>query len=152
MRRYIIPLICCLFIFLILLNIDKITDFLAKTISNNQVLTIQDSNEYTKNYNFAFVKNSKDYIPYSYNDLLDIIYSVINQGWEEFTFYCPSEYVECTKDISTITNDEFTLTHINNFVNPYNSFNSLKTSITESGEINIKVNYLYTKEEIAKLK
>jgi len=148
MRKYVIPLFCYLIIILILININDITDFLAKTISSNNVLTIGKSNEYTKEYDFLYVKNSKDYIPYSYNDLLDILYSVINQGWEEFTFYCPSEYTECIKDISKLSKDEFNLTHINNFVHPYNSFNTLKTSITESGEITVNIIYLYDHREI----
>ncbi len=147
MRRYIIPIICYVLIIAILLNINEITDFLAKTISNNQVLTIADGNEYTKDYGFSYVKNSEDYIPYTESDLLDIIFSVINQGWNEFTFYCPSEYEECQEDITRITKDELILTHINNFVHPYNSFYSLKTSITESGEITINVIYLYKDEE-----
>ncbi len=147
MRKFIIPLICYGLILVILLNAETITDFLAKTISNKPVLTIEKGNEYTKNYDFLYIKNSKDYLPYSYEDLTDIVYSVINQGWQEFTFYCPSEYTECLDDITKITKDEFTLTHINNFVHPYNSFNSLKTSIKESGEITINVDYLYTKEE-----
>lgn len=148
MRKYIIPLFCYLLIILILLNINDITDFLAKTISNNQILTIGSGNEYTKTYNFNYVKNSKNYIPYSYNDLKDIIYSVINQGWKEFTFYCPNEYTDCINDTIKITKDEETLTHINNFVHPYNSFNSIKTSVTESGEITLNIIYLYSNDEI----
>lgn len=151
MKKYIIPLICYAVIILILFNIHDITDFLSRTISNNPVLTIQNSNEYTKDYDFLYVQNSKDYIPYSYNDLIDILYSVINQGWEEFTFYCPSEYTDCIKDISDLSKDEFTLTHINNFVHPYNSFNTLQTSITESGEVTITITYLYTDAEIIKI-
>lgn len=148
MRKFFIPLICYLIILLILLNISDITNFLAKIVSNNQILTIADGNEYTKSYGFSYIKNSDNYIPYSEKDLLNIIYSVINQGWKEFTFYCPSEYEECIEDITKITKDELTLTHINNFVHPYNSFNSLKTSITESGEITINVSYLYDKKDI----
>ena len=148
MKRYIIPIICYASILLILLNIDKITTFLAKNVGNNQVLTIHDANEYYKDYDFMYIKRSKDYIPYSYNDLLDIVYSVINNGWEEFTFYCPKEYTDCIKDASKISKDEFNLTHINNFVHPYNSFNLIRTSITESGEITIYVDYLYTEDEI----
>ena len=148
MRKFIIPLICYSAILIVLLNLDSITDFLAKAISSNQILNIADGNSYTKNYDFSYIKNSKDYIPYSYNDLLEIIYGTINQGWQEFTFYCPSEYAECTKDITEITKNELILTHLNNFVHPYNSFESLKTSITESGEITLKVNYLYNEEKI----
>lgn len=148
MKKAIVPLICYLVIALILLNLNPITDFLAKHFSNNQILNIEDGNEYTKNYDFLYIKNSKDYIPHSYNDLIDIVYSIINQGWQEFTFYCPNEYSDCVKDIIALTKDELVLTHINNFVHPYNSFNSIKTSVTESGEVTIDIEYLYTAEEI----
>lgn len=148
MKKYIIPFICYALILLVLVNSNKISNFLTKTISNNNHLTIEKGNEYTKDYDFLYVSNSENYIPYSYNDLIDILYSIINQGWEEFTFYCPNEYEECIKDISELSKDDLTLTHINNYVHPYNSFETLKTSITESGEINVKVNYLYTNEEI----
>lgn len=148
MKKIIIPILCYLIILLVLLNADTISTFLTKTISNNNVLTIENGNEYTKDYNFLYVSNSKDYIPYSYNDLVDILYSIINQGWKEFTFYCPSAYEECIKDISALSKDDLSLTHINNFVHPYNSFKTLKTSITESGEITISITYLYNNEEI----
>ncbi len=148
MKKYIIPLICFLSISLILLNIDKLTDVLSKTISNSPVLTINPKNEYTKDYDFKFIKNSKDYTPYSYNDLLDIFFSIINNGWEEFTFYCPNEYYECTNDLVKLTKDKTTLTHINNFVHPYNSFDSIKTAITGSNEISVYITYLYNDNEI----
>jgi len=151
MRKYIIPLFCYSIIILILVNINDISDFLSKTISSNQVLTIEEGNDYTKKYDFLYVKNSKDYIPYSYNDLIDILYSIINQGWKEFTFYCPAEYTDCIKDISKLSKDELNLSHINNFVHPYNSFNTLRTSITESGEITINIIYLYTDDEIKEI-
>ena len=151
MKKIIIPLICYLLILVILLNVNKITNFLVKTVSSNPVLTIDNGNEYTKDYDFSFVQNSETYVPYSYNDLINIFYSIINQGWKEFTFYCPKEYTDCVSDASKITKDENLLTHINNFVHPFNSFNSIKTSITESGEITVTVIYLYTKDEILKL-
>ncbi len=147
-RKYFIPLICYLLILIILLNLDSITNFLSERLSGNKVLTINSGNIYTKDYGFAYVKNSTKYIPYSKQDLVNILYSVINQGWEEFTFYCPNEYTECIKDITELTKDEYILTHVNNFVHPYNSFSSLKTSITEAGEVNVNVIYLYTKEEM----
>ena len=94
------------------------------------------------------MQNSTDYIPYSYSDLLNILYSVINQGWDEFTFYCPKEYETCIQDVSKLSKDDLNLTHANNFVHPYNSYNTLTTSITESGEITVNVNYLYSNNDI----
>lgn len=148
MKKFIIPLICYSLILIVLLNVDSISNFLTKTITNNNILTIEPGNEYTKDYNFLYLSNSIDYIPYSYGDLTSILYSVINQGWKEFTFYCPSEYKDCIEDISNLSKDDLILTHINNYVHPYNSFKTLKTSITESGEITVNINYLYSTSEI----
>ena len=148
MKKFIVPLICYLSILLVLINIQKISDFLASVISGNQVLTIEKGNLYTKDYDFMYVQNSQNYIPYSYADLVNIFYSIINQGWNEFTFYCPKEYTDCINDTSKISKDEIILTHINNFVHPYNSFNTIQTSITETGEINVNVNYLYSDDDI----
>ncbi len=149
MKKYIIPLICYIFIIIILLNANKITNFLSKTISNKPVLTIEKGDEYTKDYDFLYIQNSKEYIPYSYQDLLNIFYSVLNQGWSEFTFYCPNEYENCLDDYSQIMNSEEILTHINNYVHPYHTIkNPLHASRTESGEITINVEYIYTEDEI----
>lgn len=148
MKKYIIPLICYIVVILVIVNANKITNFLSKYVSGHTPLTIEPGNAYTKKYDFMFVQNSKDYIPYSYNDLLNIIYSVINQGWEEFTFYCPNEYNDCIKDMTDLSKNDLKLTHANNFVHPYNSYNTITTSITESGEITVKVEHLYSEKEI----
>ncbi len=148
MKRYIIPLICYTLIFLILLNINELSDFFAQIISNTPVLNIEPGNEYTKDYDFLYVQNSDDFIPYSYNDLLNIIFSAVNRRWEQFTFYCPKEYDNCLKDITKITNDEYTLTHINNFIHPFNCFDTLMASITENGEITLNIKYLYNENDI----
>lgn len=151
MKKYIVPLICYLIILIVLLKIDTISNFIASRLTSAPKITIKQGNIYKKDYDFLYVKNSIDYIPYSYNDILDIFYSVINNGWDEFTFYCPKEYYDCVKDVSSISKDDLSLTHINNYVHPYNSFNTIKTSITETGEITINVEYLYNEEEINKI-
>ncbi len=149
MKKYIIPLICYLFIILIIFNAKTITSFLSDTISNKPVLTIPKGDIYAKKDDFLFVQNSKDYIPYSYQDLINIFYSVLNQGFEEFTFYCPTEYKECLNDYEKIMSSEELLTHINNYVHPYHTIkNPLHASHTESGEITIKIEYIYTKDDI----
>ena len=48
------------------------------------------------------------------------------------------------KDIKDITNDRTLLTHLNNFVHPFNSFSSIEASISNTGEIIIKINYLFS--------
>jgi len=43
------------------------------------------------------------------------------------------------------------LTHLNNFVHPFNSFSSVNTDISDTGEITLKITYIYSKEEINKI-
>lgn len=151
MKKFIISIICALLLLVISYKANFISDFISKKITENPKLIINDKNEYTIENNFLFVQNTKSFVPYSYNDLLNIIYTTINYGWENFTFYCPNEYTSCMKDIENISKDDLTLTHISNYVHPFNSFTNMKTSIMESGEITLEINYLYTKEEIEKI-
>ena len=149
MKKYIIPLICYTIILIVLVNANTITSFLSQKISNNPAITIEKGDIYTKDYDFAYVQNSKEYVPYSYQDLINIFYSVLNQGWGEFTFYCPNEYKDCLSDYDKIMSSPIVLTHINNYVHPYHTIkNPLRASRTDSGEITIHVEYIYSSEDI----
>ena len=148
MKKIIIPVICIILIVLSIIFINPITDTLASIVSDEPVLVINDANEYAKEYDYLYVQKSEDYIPYSFQDLLNIYYSVINNGWEQFTFYCPDEYTKCLSDVSDISGDELILTHLNNYIHPFNSFTNVKTSINENREITLTIEYLYTDEEI----
>ncbi len=130
------------------LNIDMISDKATELFDSTPKPVILAGNDYTKNKGYEYVSISKDYVPYSYQDLLDIIYSTVNNGWKQFTFYCPSEYTTCLKDIEKICDDSVLLTHLNDFVHPFNNFTNLKSSISESGEIHLTITYLYNQEEI----
>ena len=134
-----------------LFYMDDIKHYIANTINNHPSVIIGPSNEYKKDYDFMFVKQTGNYIPYSLGDIRNIIFSIINNGWDEFTFYCPNEYTDCVKDVETITYDSKYLTYINNYANPFNSFIDLTTSHADSGEVNIKFNKLYSNDEIIKI-
>lgn len=148
---FIVTLLCSLSIILVIININKITNFLADFFNSTPKIEAKDKNKYALNNSFNYVSITDDFTPYSFQDLKNIIYTIVDSGWKNFTFYCPNEYTKCVDDISDLTKDQETLTHINNFVSPYNSFSNIKTSISESGEINIEVSYLYTEEEINKI-
>ncbi|MBQ6840592.1 MAG: hypothetical protein IJO63_00545 [Bacilli bacterium] len=151
MKKIIIPLICMALILYTTFNYDKISSYIANKISDNQKLIINEPNSYAKTEGFKFVQLSEDYIPYSYNDLLDIIFTTINNGWDTFNFYCPSEYTKCMEDMEKISDDSLILTHINNYVHPFNSFTDINTIIYSSGQITINITHLYTDEQIAKI-
>lgn len=107
-----------------------------------------EKNEYYRNYDFAYVKNTKNFIPNNKNDIKNIYYTIVNSGMNEFTFYCPSEYKSCIEDVNEIANDQNIISNINNFVHPYNSFNSLKTEIDSLRKITIEIEKVYNDEMI----
>ena len=106
-------------------------------------------NEYYRDYNFNYVQNTNHFKPNTKQDLINIFYTVINSGMESFEFYCPSQYTDCIEDIKSIANDQNILSHINNFVHPFNGFNHIETEYTTSGEIVISVDKTYSSGDIA---
>ena len=147
-KNIITLIICLLFIGLTIFIIDDISSTIALFVSHEPDLVINEKNDYAKNNDYLYVQRTDTYIPYSFQDILNIYYSAINNGWTEFTFYCPEEYSSCINDVSKISSDELILTHLNNYVHPFNSFTNVKTSINENGEINLTISYLYNEEEI----
>ncbi len=151
MKNIIISFLCILSILLVLLNINTITDKIIDFINPSSPNKIENHNNYYKNDDYIFVNNTNDFTPYGKQDLLNIIYTVINSGTLNFTFYCPKEYTDCIKDMNDISKDANLLTHLNNFVHPFNSFTSINTTLSDSGEVTLNVNFLYNEEEIKEI-
>ena len=107
-----------------------------------------EKNDYFKDKNYKYVQNTDDFIAKDKKHLMNIFYTIINSGLDSFTFYCDSAYDKCNEDMLSIVEDKNTLSHINNFVHPYNSFTNINTMYDEYGEITIEVNKVYSKEDI----
>ena len=148
MKKLIIPFISLAAIVFVAIKHSEIVEFATNFFTNKQDLVVLAGNEYTKDHDYLYVQRSKNYTPLGYQDVLNIFYSIINNHWETFTFYCPSEYESCAEDIEKLSESAVTLSNINNFVHPYNSFTNIKTSIDSRGEVIVKVSYLYTKDQI----
>ncbi len=148
MKRIITPIICFTAILVTLLNIDTITNKIVLVLNP----TYKSSNNLNgisyKNGDFEFVSNTKNFTPYGKQDILNIFYTILNNGNETGTFYCPKEYKNCIDDVKNISKDQDLLTHLNNFLHPYKSFEKIKSDIYDTGEIQIKIDYIYSKEEI----
>lgn len=151
LRRNFLAILCAFLILGVAFNLDTITDKMARALEKNPEVVLEPPNSYKKNMDSLFVQNTTDFVPLGYHDLLNIFYTITNSGYKTFTFYCPSEYQNCLDDVGKISNDPETLTYINNFVHPFNSFSNIQTVISESGEINVTIHYLYTEEEIIKI-
>jgi transglutaminase-like putative cysteine protease len=141
----IITILGCLSIYLYLNNndfVDQIVSYYSKEHS-----TII-ANEYGRNINNNYFKKLYDFNPQNRQDLLNIYYTALSSSNNTFTFYCPKNYSSCINDIKSITSDSSLLYHVNNFVHPFNSYKTIKTSYTSLGKITISITKLYSNDKI----
>lgn len=108
-------------------------------------------NQYYRDYNFDFVQNTDKLEPANRQELLNTFYTIINSGEEEFTFYCPDSYSSCLDEVEQIANDQDLLSHINNFVHPYNGFNHIETQYDSLGKVTVYIKKSYSKKQIQEL-
>ena len=107
-----------------------------------------EKNEYYKDKNYSYVQNTNDFVAKDKKHLINIFYTVINSGTNKFTFYCDENYKNCTKDVIELISNKDTLSNVNNFVHPYNSFETINASYDEYGQVDLTINKVYTKEDI----
>ncbi len=151
MKKFIIPTICVITLALTIVFLNPIVNSLTSFFLITEPTTPEEVSEYFKDESYEYVQNVESFIPYSKQDLKNILYTTINSGWDQVTFYCPPEYDDCKIDMENVSSDSGVLTHINNFVHPYNSFTNITMTVSESGEISFKIIYLYTDEQILKI-
>lgn len=143
MKKVLIILFTILFI--VLLSKDKINNYIIKNSIKNETI-IDKKNEYYKPYDYKFVQNTETLIPTNKQEILNIIYTTLNTGVDEATFFC--DYDNCIKDINEIAENKEYLSSINNIVHPYNSYKHIYFTINKSGKIKIAIKKQYTESEI----
>ena len=129
---------------------NDIANYISDNIiyqGSNKVLTY---NEYYLNYDYSYVQNTDVDKVKNYQDVLNIFYTILNSGDDTYSFYC--DYSNCTDDVKNLINDDVKISDINNFVHPYNSFDTINIDITKSGKITVKVKKSYNDLEISYIK
>lgn len=149
-KRFFTVIFCLAISFLVIYKLDYIVSITKKFFNNTPKVLVEEKNQYAKNRNYDFVQITDNFIPYNYQELLNIFYTVLDSGYQKFTFYCPNEYVDCLDDVKKISNPDNVdlLTTIGNFVSPYNNFTSLKVQFDTSGEVTLDIKKLYSNEDI----
>ncbi len=147
-RIIIKTIIVTLIVMILYMNKGGIYTFFCNLIRKDNVLVIPDSNEYKRKYDYDKFSNIEDYVPYSIEDLENIFYNILNNGWNEFTFYCPSEYKTCSEDVRELSSNTKLMSNISGYVSPYNSFNLINTTVSSYGEVYIKVTKKYNSQDI----
>ena len=126
---------------------NDISFFITEKIVYKESNKVLSYNEYYQDYDYAYVQNIDSNQANNYQELVNIIYTTINSGDSSFTLYC--NYDNCKNDVKTIiSSGNDTITNINNFVHPYNSFANINIDLTMSGKVTISINKLYNSEMI----
>ena len=125
---------------------DNISNFITDNIvymGGNKVLTY---NEYYLDYDYSYVQNIDKSEVENYQEVLNMFYSILNSGDNSYSFYCG--YDKCLDDVKQIISDNYIVSNINNFVHPFNSFNSINVDITNGGKVTVKNTKAYSDKEI----
>jgi len=129
---------------------DNIANFISYNIiykGSNEVLTY---NEYYLDYDYKYVQNIDTDSVKNYQEVLNMFYTILNSGDNSYSFYC--DYDNCLNDVKNLISDNITISNINNFVHPFNSFDSINIDVANSGKITIKNKKAYSEEEIEYIK
>ena len=151
MRKRIITIIICLVLCgATYYKLDPITNTIIKYFNNTPTIKVNNKNKYSKNQSYKFVSITNDFTPYNFQDLLNIFYTILDAGYDTFTFYCPTEYEDCIKDVERISNKDNVelLTTLGNYVSPFNNFTSLKVQYDTAGEVTVNITKLYSEQDI----
>ena len=125
---------------------EETKEFIDKTIYDKEYV-IAKANDYYLDSDFKYLQNYTDDVS-NKQELINYIYYVINTGSTYADGECTKEYTNCTKDLSEIAEDEETLSIMNNFVHPYNSFKTISFTYSENGKFSLIIEHIYSDEEI----
>lgn len=131
---------------IVLLNNKVIQNFIVKKIIYRDTPVALEANEYKLKDTFFYVDETYDFYANSKEQLLKIVYTVLNNGWNSFTFYC--NYDNCSNDINKLSNNDEHLV-LNNFLHPYNSYTKIFLSVNSFGRVEISPIKTYNQEEIS---
>ncbi len=114
-----------------------------KFIYKSEVLSF---NEYYSENNYLYFQNLDSESVTNKKELLNMLYTVVNSGDRSYAFYC--KYEGGTDDVKKMLDNKEFLPVINNFVHPYNSFETINISVTSLDRITVSSRKVYTESEI----
>lgn len=135
-------------IFLIFSFKEEIAVFVHKISKPKILISTTKTNDYYKEEDYNYVQITDDFEITNYQHLLNAYYTVLNSGATSFTMKCSEDYKDCLEEVKALAEDKQTLSNINSFVHPYNSFESFETVYDTFGKISLSITKAYTKEQI----
>ena len=96
-----------LFVFIgfivMLINYKEISNYIISNyIYNKNAIVEIAKGEYSKEIDYEFVQITNDFSAKNYEHLLNIIYTILDSGNNEYSFYCDDSYKECLDVINDL--------------------------------------------------
>ncbi len=148
MKKFIQVITLLLILFLTIIYKKEISEYIISNFIYKKEIIINNPNQYKLNYNFKYLTETDNFLPNDKKELENVFYTVLNNGWNKFTFYCGPKYKKCLDDVEEISKDTNLLSVLNNFVHPFNSYDIIYTNYNSLGQISITVNKVYHNHEI----
>lgn len=148
MKRLLVTILLLIGLWLAWHYQTPIVNYILDNFIYSDEIILGTDNSFKRSYNYGFVQTTDDFIPNNRQEIINIIYTFLDSGWDNFSFYCPKEYTDCSKTVEEITNNQELLSSINNFVHPFNSYQTLLFSIDNRGKVTLINNKVYTDEQI----
>lgn len=109
-----------------------------------------EENHYFLEDHFDYVENYESAEVHSKEDLINSIYYLINSGVTVAKRYCAKDYANCYQDMEMVSSDTELLSILNNYVHPFNSFDSIVFNF-DHDVIEIEIKHTYMDEDIVAL-
>ena len=151
MKKFIVLLVLILIFVLVYSNRDYVITYVMKNFYDKNDISFGEKNAYYKDFDYSFVQNTDNLEPENRQDILNIIYSTLNRGLDEITFYCPYSYENCLDDVNDIADNTLYLSSINNLVHPFNSYSNIYFSISKYRKVHISILRIYPDLFVSKI-
>ena len=132
--------------FLVAIYQKDISYYLVEKIVYSKKIYLDKPNEYSLDYQFEYVQKTDDFIANNKQELINILYTALNNGSTNFYFYC--DYNECINDVSILT-DANELVNINNYVHPYNNYRKVFVTYNSFNKVQINIEKSYNDNVIS---
>lgn len=138
-----IPLLIMLFLTFIYQN--EITTFLVQKIVYSKKVYLNNPNDYALDYKFEYVQATDDFIANDKQELINILYTFLNNGEDDFYFYC--DYENCINDINYLNNSN-EMINLSNYIHPYNSYRQATVTSNSFNKIEVIIEKSYKNDVI----
>ena len=133
-------LLCLTFIYK-----NEIATFLVQKIVYSKEVYLDEPNDYVLDYKFNYVQTTDDFIANDKQELINILYTFLNNGEDDFYFYC--DYKDCINDVNYLT-DSNEMVNLNNYIHPYNSYRQATVTSNSFDKIEVTIEKSYSDDVI----